>query len=201
MVNWTDQARWVAMAMLLAAAPVALGQTMYRCGRGSSATVSDRPCETSGRTQLGAYGNTQGQMPRTFDNGHTSSLAKAPDVLPYLSAECAQLNDAVRTGPARGLRGEAMNELSADYRKRCSENEQLAHQNLQRDRSLAREQREQAQASQTAQLERTRLGSEQCHEMLRILAAKRQRAAAMNPGEQRELELFEANYKARCKAG
>ena len=64
---------------LIATAPAAFGQTTYRCGRGSSATVSDRPCETSGRTQLGAYGNAQGQMPRSFDSGSTPSLAKAPD--------------------------------------------------------------------------------------------------------------------------
>ena len=186
---------------LIASAPAAFGQTTYRCGRGSSATVSDRPCETSGRTQLGAYGNIQGQMPRSFDHGSTPSLAKAPDVLPYLNPECAQLNDAVRTGPARGLKGAAMSDLTADYRRRCSEDEQLAHQRMQQVISNERDRRQQVQASQTAQVERAKLGGEQCHEMLRILAGKRQRAASMNPGEQHDLELFEASHKARCKSG
>ena len=102
------------LAALAAASPPAFGQSTYHCGRGSSAIISDLPCETSGRTQLGAYGNTQGQMPRSYDTSPTTALAKAPDVLPYLSPECAQLNDAMRTGPTRSLKGSAMSELTAD---------------------------------------------------------------------------------------
>ena len=67
------------------------------------------------------------------------------------------------------------------------------------DQGRERYQRQQALASRSAQAERVKLGSEQCHEMLRILAGKRQRSSTMNPGELRDLELFEANYKARCK--
>ena len=130
-----------------------------------------------------------------------STLAKAPDVLPYLSPECAQLNDAMRTGPTRGLKGSALSDLTADYRKRCSEDEQLAHQRMHDDQGRERDQRQQAVTSRTAQAERVKLGSEQCHEMLRILAGKRQRASTMNPGELRDLELFESNYKARCRSG
>ena len=189
------------LAAWAAASPPAFGQSTYRCGRGSSAIISDRPCETSGRTQLGAFGNTQGQMPRAYDSSSLPALAKAPDVLRYLSPECAQLNDAMRTGPTRGLKGSAMSELTADYRKRCSEDEQLAHRRMQDDQGRERDQRQQAVASRTAQADLVKLGSEQCHEMLRILAGKRQRSATMNPGEQRDLERFEANHKARCKSG
>lgn len=107
----------------------------------------------------------------------------------------------MRTGPTRSLKGAAMSELTADSRKRCSEDEQLAHRRMQDDLGREREQRQHAAASRTAQADLVKLGSEQCHEMLRILAGKRQRAATMNAGEQRDLELFEANYKARCKSG
>ena len=69
------------------------------------------------------------------------------------------------------------------------------------DQGRERDQRQQAVTSRTAQADRVKMGSEQCHEMLRILAGKRQRASTMNPGELRDLELFESNYKARCKSG
>ncbi len=183
--------------MVVLLAPAAYGQAMYRCGSGSRTSLSDRPCDAVPGNTLQSIGPAP---QAAYGQTYTPSMGKAPDILPYLSAECAELNDAVRTGPARGLRGASMSELTADYRTRCSEDEQIAHQRLSQARADARQLRQQAQASQKAEQTRARLSVEQCYEMLRILAAKRKRVADMTPGERHDMDLFEANYKARCKA-
>ena len=194
-------ARCVAALVLTLAAQAAPGQAMYRCtSAGGGAYLSDRPCDTTPRATLRAFGPVP-EQPSYGQSYYGPQMNKAPEILPYLSPECAQLNDAVRTGPARGLKGASMTELVEDYRRRCGEDEQLAHQKLQQAKRDDREQRQQALASQKAEQARAQLSVDQCNEMLRNLAARRQRAAAMTPGERGDLELFEANYKARCKAG
>lgn len=188
----------LAVAMMVVAAPAASGQSIFRCSSGSTTSLSDRPCEAVAKSTLRAIGPAP-QYP-SHDQTYAPSMGQAPEILPYLSPQCAELNDAVRTGPARGLKGQAMSELTVNYRKRCSEDEQVAQQKLGQAKSDERAQRHQAQAAQKAEQMRAKLSVEQCYEMLRILAAKRQRVAAMTPGEQRDMELFEVNYKARCKA-
>jgi hypothetical protein len=42
---------------------------------------------------------------------------------------------------------------------------------------------------------------EQCHELLRILPAKRQRAASMVEGQRADVQRSEAAYQERCKRG
>ena len=192
-----SMAGWVLAMAAAAVAPIASAQTMFRCGSGSSKYLSDRPCEVAPKTTLKAYGPAP-QQP-AYGQNYAPSMGTAPEILPYLSPECAQLNDAVRTGPARGLKGTSMSELTADYRKRCSEDEQLAHKQLQQTKSNEREQRHQAQASEQAEKAHAKLNIEQCHEMLRVLAGRRQRVASMTAGEQRDLDLFETSYRVRCK--
>jgi hypothetical protein len=94
-----------------------------------------------------------------------------------------------------------MSELATNYRLRCGEDEQQAHQKLSQARSDERSQRRMAQAQQSAEVARAKLTVEQCNEMLRVLAGRRQRVASMTPGEKTDLDLFEANYRARCKSG
>jgi hypothetical protein len=180
-------------------ASAAFSQVMYRCGTGSRAYVTDRPCETGGRSVLGVIGPAP-QYP-TYNQNLTPSMGQAPDILPYLSPVCAQMNDAVRTGPTRGLKSAAMSELMTNYRRQCGEDEQLAYQRLSEAKKDQREQRTQAQRSVTAEQQRALLSVEQCSQMLGTLASRRKRVAAMTPGELQDLDLFETNYKARCKSG
>jgi Domain of unknown function (DUF4124) len=192
-------ARWATASLLLLIAPAAFGQTLYRCAGSNGTQLSDRPCDTGPQGTVKTYGPAP-TSPSTPSN-HTPTINRGPEILPYLSPQCAELNDAIRTGPERGLKGTAMSDLRIDYRKRCAEDEQLAHQKLQQSRSDDRNQRQQAQAAQNAAQARARLSADQCNEMLGTLAARRQRTASMTPGERNDLELFEANYKARCKGG
>lgn len=189
---------WALGFMLVVTMPAAFGQSFYRCNSGAGAYISDRPFQSAGGP---AEFRSIGPVPerQSFNRDYTPTLQKAPDILPYLSPECAQMNDAVRTGPTRGLKSAAMSELQSNYRLRCAEDEQRAFQKLHQARSDERDQRKVAQAAQTAEMARAKLSVEQCNEMLRILSGKRQRASTMTAGELHDLELFEANYRARCK--
>ncbi len=189
-----------ALLATLFALPSAWCQSMYRCNSGSGTYVSDRPCQSAGqRAELRAIGSVPDRP--TYTRDYTTSMSKAPDILPYLSPQCAEMNDAVRTGPTRGLKSAAMSELLTNYRLRCAEDEQAAHQKMGQARSDEREQRRTAQTVQRAEADRARLGVEQCNEMLRTLASRRQRAASLSAGEKGDLDLFEVSYRNRCKAG
>ena len=190
---------WALGFLVMLAAPAAVAQALYRCNNGAGTYVSDRPCQSAGAP---AVFRSIGPVPErpSYNRDYMPALQKAPDILPYLGPECAQMNDAVRTGPTRGLKSAAMSELQTNYRLRCAEDEQQAYQKMRQSRNDERDQRKVAQAAQNAEAARAKLGVDQCNEMLRILSGKRQRAASMTPGEQRDLELFEANYRARCKS-
>jgi hypothetical protein len=78
--------------------------------------------------------------------------------------------------------------------------EQAAHQKMSQDRSEERRQRNAMQAARNTGQAQAKLTIEQCGEMLRILAGKRKRTASMTPGALQDLDLFDVNYKARCKS-
>ncbi|HEY9066569.1 MAG TPA: hypothetical protein VIO33_16435 [Burkholderiaceae bacterium] len=194
------------LAFLAACASPLFAQGMYRCSSGGATYLSDRPCSgstssgvASGNTRLGAYGPVQ--TPSRSAPTYYPSMGKAPEHLAYMSTECVELSEGIRTGPARGITGSTMSELRENYYKRCSEDEQQARQRVSQDRSDERAQRKASDQAQRDARNRATLNNEQCYEMLRILHGKRQRAAGMNAGEKADLELFEANYKNRCTAG
>jgi hypothetical protein len=179
---------------------------VYRCSNGSSTYLSDRPCSGSvapptsnaNRATFGA-GGPQPQRP-TYTSDYHPSMAKAPEHLRYLSPECASLNDAIRTGPARGLRSAAMSDLHNEYRAKCAEEESEAYQKLSRERGDQRLARRQELAAQQAEQQRSVREREQCAELLRILQGKRQRLATMSAGEKADFEHSESAYHARCDA-
>jgi hypothetical protein len=171
----------------------------YHCSGDGVAWTSNRPCPGTNRNEMrGLSSGNSGPQTSNVDTSYTPSLAKAPDYLPYMSVECAQLNDALRTGPTRGLRSGAMAELRVDYQKRCSDNEASARDQLREAEKQQLDRRQDQQAATQAEKSRAALSGEQCYEMLRILHGKRQRAASMNDGEKADLQRFEDNYKARC---
>jgi Domain of unknown function (DUF4124) len=189
----------VAAVMALLVLPAAQGQTMYRCNSGGVMHLSDRPCDSGAQTVTKASGPAS--APPSSGRGPAPSIPPPPDIRPFLSPACGQLNDAVRTGPARGLNEAAMSQLTDNYNWRCSADELQAHQKLQLSRSADAQQRQQAQTAQAIEQARARQTVEQCAEMLRSLSSRRQRAASMPAGERNDLVLFEANYKARCTGG
>jgi len=183
-------AQWIVAALMALAAPLAVGQTMYRCSTGSGTFVTDKPCATT----------TAAQAPAPAVERPKSAAATAQSIVPFLSPQCAQLNEAVRTGASRGLKREAINELLTNYRQRCAEEEQQAYLKIVQARVDDRTERRQAQAAQNAEQTRVQISREQCAEMLRILTGKRSRVATMSEGERGDFERFEANYQARCKS-
>jgi len=191
-------ARFLALALVSAAAAPALaaGPVEYHCSGDGVSWTSSRPCPGAQRNEMRGLGT--GQSAPSSDTSVMPSLDKAPAYMPYLSAECAQLNDALRTGPARGLKSGPMAELRADYQRRCSDDEAAARQRLREAQTQERDRRQDQQAAADAERSRAQLSAEQCFEMLRILHGKRQRAGAMSDGEKADLQRFEDNYKARC---
>ena len=190
-------------AVLAAAASPAFAQALYRCSSGTGTYVSDRPCTGAGesnRTQLRAMGAVQ-QPNRYASPSYSPQMAKAGEHLQYMSVECANLAEGLRTGPARGLRGTALSELSENYRKQCGEDEQQARQRMWQQQADERTQRKQQDQARSDDRKRAVIASEQCNEMLGALHARRKRAATLTAGERADLDLFEANYKARCTSG
>jgi hypothetical protein len=122
-----------------------------------------------------------------------------PEHVAYMSPQCAQLHDAIRTGPSRGLLYAAMWELRDEYRRKCTEDEQQALQRLYKERLARREARIAQQTAQQAERSRAELERSQCDEMLRILHGRRQRVATMSEGEKGDLQRFEQTYAERCR--
>lgn len=187
----------VSAAAMLAAAG-ASAQTTYRCSNGGSVYFSDKPCNNSGKLGVMAAAPTRQEW-QPNDRSYTPQLPKAAEHLAYLSGECASLNEAVRTAPSRGLRGQALTDLYATYRDKCSEEDTEARRRLYQQKSTERSERQAEQRAQQQAQAQVALGKEQCQEMLRILHGKRQRIDTLTDGEKRDLQLFESNYEGRCK--
>lgn len=199
MFCWESRARAGLTLLLALLAADASAQTLYRCRSGGSTVVSQQPCTTGAASHIGVIGAevTRYAAPSSSYSS-TPGVGKAPDHLAYLGSECATLNDAIRTAPARGLRGTPLSDLHADYRTRCADEESEARQRLSRERSDQRSARKSEQALQKYQRELSVVERDQCHELLRILHAKRQRKPTMSEGEKADLDNLEVNFRARC---
>jgi hypothetical protein len=194
--------RWLLLAALLCVAPGALSQTVYRCSNGTSTYLSDRPCVGGPPGKLGSLGPAPAPARRDYAApSYIPPVGKAPDHLGYLSPQCASLNDAIRTGPARGLGSQAMSDLRHEYRNKCDEDESAARQRLSQDKRAQRDETRARQQAEQAEQQRAATSREQCGELLRILHAKRKQFDAMTPGEKTDFQRFEANYNGRCRAG
>ena len=121
-----------------------------------------------------------------------------PRILQFQSPRCAELSEAIRTGPARGLGRPAQQELVEAYRQQCGDEESRARNLLLEERNRQRDAREREERAARLELDRDKLTREQCAEMKRILQSKRQRLETMTPGERGDFERFEATWRARC---
>lgn len=190
----------LALATLLA--PAVQAQT-HRCMGVNGPYYSDRPCPIQGGTKLGAYGPApEAPPPRPGYQRAPAPVGPAPEYQSYMSAECASLNDGLRTAASRGLNPITQQDLRRDYHQRCADDEARARQKLSRERSLDRqarlaEERQAEQAVQRVQVQQQR-SAEQCGEMRRIVASKTQRLGTMTPGEVADFRRFEQNFAERC---
>ena len=199
MGRWYGWARMGAMAAVAVVMVNASAQTTYRCASGSSTILSDRPCTAGAGSKFGAIG-PQTQAYATPGSPYLPSIGKAPDHIAYLSPLCASLNDAIRTGPARGLKSNTLADLNSEYRAKCSEDESEAHQQLACDRTEQRNARLSERTARQVEQAQAKRERDQCQELLGILHGKRQRLAQMSAGEMADFERSNANYHARCSA-
>lgn len=206
MVTRTSRPRALLAGLLVLgaalAADTALAQSFYRCKSGNSTYVSDRPCTAGAGSTLGSVGPTPAygsQGPAQSQAGSYPRPSQVPEHTQYLSSACADISEAIRTGPSRGVRGDVLSGLHQEYRQKCADEDQAARQRVYEEQRRQRDDKRSAQATERQQQQQARLTQEQCSEMLRILAGKRQHAATMNEGERGDLQRFEANYAERCK--
>jgi hypothetical protein len=175
---------------------VALGQT-YRCSSGASVYYSDRPCGQAPTGRLGSYGPMEPSSSR-YVQGYSLQVQRAPDHFKFLTAPCAELNDAVRTAPSRGVTGQVLSDLTDEYRRKCADDDQAARQMLYKEQREQRHARESERALAAQQAAATRSQMQHCEGMRDVIGLKRKREANLNPSEVAALRTLEASYNERC---
>lgn len=177
--------------------PATHAQGSYRCVVDGRMVLSDRPCPGAS-TQLRMVGPTH-REPMVSRPLTLPSAGPAQDHLKYLNPDCAELSEAIRTAPARGVGSATVSGLHREYRAKCSEEDRLARQQLSEAQSDQRKAERAARDAKVQARVQTQREAEQCHEMLRVLHGRRQRASQMTPGELADLQRFEEAYATRCK--
>ena len=114
-----------------------------------------------------------------------------------IAVRSSAMNDAIRTGPARGVRYETTAELQKNYQMQCADDESEARSKLAVERREAKKVQKDAVQAEQASQQRSQLAQQQCDESKRILYVKKRRTD-LNEGEKAELLRFEENYKSRC---
>lgn len=125
------------------------------------------------------------------------SVGDAPDHLKYMDPRCASLNDALRTAPARGLKGDVISDMRKEYNRECRESEQAASRRLSQEKGDKRKAAESDKKLAEREASGTRAQQEMCGELKRVLRIKRARTD-LNEGEQRDLQRSEEAYQRRC---
>lgn len=195
-----QRGRWVGCAWALTLAVSAQAQsTLYKCPSGNGFSWSDRPCNAQGRAAIQSYGPVEQRPSSSSYSSYTPPLKRAPEHQAYLSPRCADLNDAVRTAPSRGVKGQALIDLQDTYRRDCADDEQAAYQQLYRARNEQRESRKAQQMAEQAARDEQRMHREQCEEMGRILLGRRQKIDQLNEGQKADLQRFQDSYAQRCR--
>lgn len=182
---------------LLALAALALGgpayAATYRCDVNGTAYITDRPCAPApnGPGNFGALGparQTASYQPRT------PGMAPAPEHHRFLSQRCAELNDAIRTAPARGVGSSTVNDLHREYEQKCSEDDQQARQQA---RDAKRKERETVVA-QRDQAERARQDAELLQQRCVALRDALRTRRVETESDRATKRVAEEAYNANC---
>ncbi|ABM34598.1 hypothetical protein QRO11_03970 [Paracidovorax citrulli] len=197
------------VALLWAVLPSASAQLRYSC-RDSMGNVFSlsRPCPAGTVTTAAAAGPLEPAVapgPSRYEPPSPPPLRTFPEAneyRKYMSAQCRTLQDAIRSGPARGLQSDVLYGLRREYERDCREEEQEASARFYREQREVRQQRReelrQAEAAELASRAEATRRAEQCTESRRILAAKRARTD-LTDGEQKDLKRFEEVFATRCQ--
>lgn len=178
------------------AAGAAYGQT-YRCSSGSTTYLSDRPCSSGSANKLGGYGGSRASSGYPHF-APTPGAPKAQEHVKYLGAACASINEAIRTGPSRGVRHDGVSALQEKYREKCSIEDQDARKQAQDDSAQKVQARVAERDSLKSQKQQAEVRSAQCLGMRDVIGLKRKRESQLNETEVQALRSLEQAYNQRC---
>lgn len=183
-------------ALGLPAAPAAQAQA-HRCVSGGTVYYSDRVCPGAPATKMGAYGDSRAQFATPMLRSPPRP-GKPQEHLKYLSPACADIAEAIRTAPARGVRSDVVAGLSEEYREKCSLQDEEARRQHQQDVAAKNGQLRAERDTLAQQREQTQKQAAQCNGMREVIALKRSREATLNETEVAALRALESSYNGRC---
>jgi len=190
----TISALHAATVVLLIAAPAAYAQT-YRCNSGGSTYLSDRPCNDTSRTQIGMYGPARSATPYS---SQLPGTPKAQEFVKYLPSGCASIVEAIRTAPARGVRGDVIRALQEEYNQKCSIEDQEARNQLRQEKSQQQQIKLAERDGAMKERQQSKQRADQCGNMREVVALKRKRESELNSMEVTALRNLENTYNERC---
>lgn len=183
----------IAGACLIIVAFPAFAQ-LHKCSARGVNYYSDRPCPLIGKTHIRAIGPAR-------QHSYSSRLPDAPKAqehLKYMGSGCASISEAIRTGPTRGVRGDVIRALRAEYSQKCSLEEQDARRLLQQDKSQEQRMKVAERDHAAAEQHETKERRDYCARMRDVIGLKRKREARLNAKEVDALRQLETSYNGRC---
>lgn len=191
----------VILSLLVLAGAIASGAVQaqaYRCSNGNVIYYSDRPCAGAPPSKMGAYGDGSRQATLPPGSSYLPRAGKPQEHVKYLSAECADIAEAIRTAPARGVRGDVVSGLREEYQQKCTLQDEEARRQHRQDERDRNNQLRAERDSLTLKRDETRRQAEQCNGMRDVIALKRSREKSLNETEVAALRALEGSYNSRC---
>ena len=146
---------------------------VYRCVVNGTTYISDRPCATPNPSPSKLIAVDPTRAPTV---SRPPTLQPAPDHQRFLSQRCAEVSDAIRTAPSRGVGYSTIQDLQREYQRNCSEDEAFARQRAADERSREREKQSAVrQESERSQRDATRR-QERCAALRDTLRTRRDQA-------------------------
>ncbi|RYY89389.1 MAG: DUF4124 domain-containing protein [Chitinophagaceae bacterium] len=183
--------------ILLSACTASLAAT-YRCTNGTTRYYSDKPCPSGDLRFMGPSGDSSSSRSSYRNYHNPEAVVRAPEHMKYLSGECAQLNDAIRTAPTRGIGRGVINELRMEYDRKCGDEDRDARSQLRDDADQIRSQRRADQAAKQRALLEADAKAEQCNAMRDVIQSRRRRLDTMAPRDVAAFHDAEIAFNERC---
>ncbi|WP_457446446.1 hypothetical protein [Roseateles sp. P5_E4] len=170
--------------------PAALAAT-YRCDVGGTVQLTDKPCVGASPPPMGSIGPARTQ---TSYQPRLPSMEQAPEHHRFLSQRCAELSDAIRTAPSRGVNSGTTNDLRREYSRDCADDDQYARRQAS---DARRKERDGLQAMRT-EAERSREEADRLREKCMALRDSLRNRRVENETERLNKRAAEDAYNASC---
>lgn len=201
------KSRWQRHALVFVGAGMlataASAQSVYRCINSAGvARWQDRPCGSAPAPELGvraAPPAPPAYRQRSYGD-MLPAATPASDHVKYLSPGCAEIQEAIRTGPSRGVRYDTLSQLQREYDRKCRDEDMEARRRARDDDEAQRESKQAQKMAQQQAKAQAQEEADRCRELLRLLNGRRARQATMTEGEKADLKRFEDSYHQRCTA-